>query len=1102
VKAVLSAGALQSTMSGTVDLVHQSVSVDFAMTAPAMKPRADVSWQSVAINAHVAGAFTSPNATAHLAVADLAAGGAAIAGVSADVSGTRGEVDLRAALTGTRLPGPHADLFEKAPIQINANVALQDARRPVRFTLDHPLLSIKGTVSTQGAITAHLRTSIPDIAPLAALGNADIRGPLKTTAEFTRRGDEIDAAISGDADFNGGQRPIPTLFGKTTFAAAASLNGQDITVRQVSVDGHAIHADLAGTDIDRRLDFTWHLALPELAAAAPGVVGALTASGHVGGAERGVSVQATIEGQVGGARFAKGPVRLTVQADGLPRAPHAVVDGQGKVAGGPFVLQSTVETLPDGAVRVRLSHAGWKTLLATADMTLPKGASIPSGKAAFSIARLADFDAFVAGAAGSLHGTAALSPNAEDVGVDGQDLALGAQRIAKLALTVKGAGPIDDPAIAGNLSADGIDAGGLLGHAKLTARGKLPSLNLSSQLALQNLQGAPATLSVNAVLNARAKTVAVSALKADWKTLALRQTGSARVEFGQRVAVNTFDVGVGHARLTLAGQITPSLDLTASLQNVTPELARPFAPGLDAVGTLSADARLMGTAASPNGRVRVSADGVRMRRGTGAALPAAQLRATALLSGRTATVDVHLNAGRNISVTASGTVPLQPDGPLHVNAAGKADVAALNPILEAAGRSATGTAQFNVSASGSATAPRVTGSVILAHGEVQDFTQGLRLTNIAADIEATGTAVQISKFTATAGAGTIALTGRVGAFEPGHPVDLRMTAHQAKPLASDLLTAVFDSDISVTGSADSSLQAAGTVLLRHVDINIPDSLPPSVAVLHVRKPGDRPPAAAGSAPPALQVHLNIAVDAPSNIFVRGKGLDAELGGKLTVTGTAASPLIAGGFDMRRGNFSLAGTTLDFTKGMVSFNGAGPTGGIDPTLNFEADSYQGGITATLKVTGYADAPKIALSSVPDLPQDEVLAHLLFGESLKQLSPLQIAEIGAALAELSGLTGSGGPLSSIRKGLGLDRLSVGGGTNGAGATVEAGRYVAKGVYVGAKQAAGGAGGTQAQVQVDLTRHLKLQTTLGTGGTAQGATPQNDPGSSVGLSYQFEY
>jgi translocation and assembly module TamB len=41
------------------------------------------------------------------------------------------------------------------------------------------------------------------------------------------------------------------------------------------------------------------------------------------------------------------------------------------------------------------------------------------------------------------------------------------------------------------------------------------------------------------------------------------------------------------------------------------------------------------------------------------------------------------------------------------------------------------------------------------------------------------------------------------------------------------------------------------------------------------------------------------------------------------------------------------------------------------------------------------------------------------------------------------------------------------------------------------------------VDLTKHLKLQTRLGNGAApVVGTTPENDPGSSVGLSYQFEY
>ena len=81
-------------------------------------------------------------------------------------------------------------------------------------------------------------------------------------------------------------------------------------------------------------------------------------------------------------------------------------------------------------------------------------------------------------------------------------------------------------------------------------------------------------------------------------------------------------------------------------------------------------------------------------------------------------------------------------------------------------------------------------------------------------------------------------------------------------------------------------------------------------------------------------------------------------------------------------------------------------------------------------------------------------------------------------------------------------LGGGQNGAGATVEAGKYVMNGVYVGAKQDTGG--GTTAQVQVDLTQRLKVQATVNTGTSADvtGSSAQVDKGSSLGLSYQFDY
>jgi translocation and assembly module TamB len=168
-----------------------------------------------------------------------------------------------------------------------------------------------------------------------------------------------------------------------------------------------------------------------------------------------------------------------------------------------------------------------------------------------------------------------------------------------------------------------------------------------------------------------------------------------------------------------------------------------------------------------------------------------------------------------------------------------------------------------------------------------------------------------------------------------------------------------------------------------------------------------------------------------------------------------------------------------------------------------------VTATVRITGLADSPKIELSSVPDLPQDEILARLLFGQPASTLTALQVVQIGAALASLSGGGGGLNPVAKIQKALGLDRLSVGsettttatGAQQTSGAQIEAGRYISSRVFVAVKESTTGA--SQLAVDVDLTKHLKLQTKLGNGNaSAQGTTPENDPGSSVGLAYQFEY
>jgi translocation and assembly module TamB len=90
--------------------------------------------------------------------------------------------------------------------------------------------------------------------------------------------------------------------------------------------------------------------------------------------------------------------------------------------------------------------------------------------------------------------------------------------------------------------------------------------------------------------------------------------------------------------------------------------------------------------------------------------------------------------------------------------------------------------------------------------------------------------------------------------------------------------------------------------------------------------------------------------------------------------------------------------------------------------------------------------------------------------------------------------------VRQGLGLDRLSVGSGANG-NPTLEAGRYLAPNVYLGAKQSASG-GGTQASMQIDIAKGLKLEATAGTGEASAVGTAGASNGTSLGLTYQFEY
>jgi translocation and assembly module TamB len=697
-----------------------------------------------------------------------------------------------------------------------------------------------------------------------------------------------------------------------------------------------------------------------------------------------------------------------------------------------------------------------------------------------------------------------LNVEAHDAGVSAQQLAL---------LQVHGdiIEPLRHPLLALQIGTQAVRAGTSL---KINAdvRGPVmtPRLRLSGTV---QPAGAPAAQCESvAQLDLQRRELHLHALHIDYRNQKLRLQQTANIAFGDGIVLSPLQLTIADTQLQASGRLTPTLALKASVHNFTPERLRFLWPDVGAEGHAEAELDLTGSLDKPQGQIHLKARDLRPSNGAARGLPATDIDASAQLTPQGAQLDLRMHAGDGLQLSATGQAPLGRDAPMDMKVSGSFNLNAANPIIEASGQRLLGQAKVDAEFEGTIAAPQAHGSLVLSNGDFQDYPHGAHLSDINLTLSGAGEQVKLEKFSAQAGGGTVSASGTLGLGAGEWPVALELTAKGAKPLASDLLTAVFDMDLKVSGGLRSQLKITGGTQIDHADINIPNALPPNVAVLKVVRPGQT----AAPPPPAhrLVAALDLSVDAPRAVFVRGRGVNAEVGGKLHIGGSTAAPDVSGGFDLRNGTVNLGGATLNFTEGRVSFNGSGVRHKIDPTLDLTASSTVAGGTAKLNVGGYADAPTITLSSTPEMPQDEILSRLLFGVSVTQLTPLQLAQIGTALASIGGIGGGVNPINAVQKMLGLDRLAISGGSNGTtaapgapatetsnAATIEAGRYVSRRVFVGAKQST--AGVTQAEVQVDLTRSLKLQSTVGTGGgTVQGATPQNDPGNSVGLTYQFEY
>ncbi|HLI22254.1 MAG TPA: hypothetical protein VKV32_14100, partial [Stellaceae bacterium] len=678
-----SAGALRADGKGTIDVDGKAIDLDLTGNAPAMAPRPDVSWQSIAVDLHIHGGFTTPDATGKVAIAGLSASGATIRNITADLQGDRGKIDLTATIDQVRLPGAQPDLLAAAPIAVQAQAILNTPQRPVTFRVNHPLLALNGTAQLGGAVAAALNATLPDLGPLAAVGGVDVQGKATLTAKFARDGATDRLALDGNIDVTGGDALAAKLLGRgATVTLRGETEGDDATVEQMVIDSPALHVSAHGARENGTLDADWGLTLADIADLGTKLSGPLAVEGKLTGPQDDLALAMTGHGQVAGPGVPAGALDASIKAGGLPSHPAGQIDLSGNLVGAPVSLSATMQRGDDGSTQLTLTRAAWKSLTAQADLTLPAGAIFPLGRLQLHAPRLADLSPIlgmpVAGSVdatldtANVGGDAGAAPQVK-VQAEGKQLTgfgASAGRVT-LAATVKD--PAVHPVATATLSLDRIVAKGVTGKAVLTANGPQEALavNLAADLVADK---GPAHINANGTANLPERAMQVKALQADYGGERVRLLRPARLRAADGIVVDQLRLGTGNTVLSVAGRISPALQLTVSLRNATPALAKPFIPGLNGGGTLSLDAKLAGTMTAPTGSVRVVGRDLRIRNGAGAAMPAANIDGILTLQGKRARIDAKLSAGARARLQVAGIVPLDPAAPFDLQTNGNVDL--------------------------------------------------------------------------------------------------------------------------------------------------------------------------------------------------------------------------------------------------------------------------------------------------------------------------------------------------------------------------------------------------------------------------------------------
>ncbi|MFB3788092.1 MAG: translocation/assembly module TamB domain-containing protein, partial [bacterium] len=417
-----------------------------------------------------------------------------------------------------------------------------------------------------------------------------------------------------------------------------------------------------------------------------------------------------------------------------------------------------------------------------------------------------------------------------------------------------------------------------------------------------------------------------------------------------------------------------------------------------------------------------------------------------------------------------------PSGALQGQITGEVDLATIPDLLSLEDQKLAGQLTSHFTIAGTMEQPAVSGTLTVENGSYDHLELGTVIRNLHLRLEAEGHQLRLAdgRFN-DGGNGAGSLGGQI-MLEPDLPLSLEIRLNQATLARRDDVTATTSGTVNLTGSLREPT-IAGQLTVAPVEVGLDEPLPVEIRNMEIITIEEENPEANRPAPapavPALQAHLDLRLDFPNRLFIRGRGLDSEWQGNLNITGNLPRPAIQGKFSIVRGNFQFFGNRLSLPSGTVAFNGAYPP---DPFMNLTAETTKKSTSFTLEITGSASAPEFNLQSNPPLPSDEVLSSLLFGRRINDITPLQAIQFAQAANALRGGRGVFDILGKTRNLLGLAQLELRQSEEEgmANTMVGIGKYITNDIYVDLQQGFQN-DSSRVMVEIQLTPNIAIESEL---------------------------